>query len=131
MPGGAAANQEGKRLEEMVADVAAKLGLTIKREYKVGRRLWGRIRRIDVILIDEETGKTLGVECKRQVGQGTAEEKLPATIADMNAWPIPGILVFDGKGFSAEIKSYLYSTGKAVAFEDFEDWIRLYFGKHK
>ncbi|HEY3381709.1 MAG TPA: hypothetical protein VGK32_08070 [Vicinamibacterales bacterium] len=56
------------------------------------------------------------------------EEKIPSTILDINAWPIPGILVFAGEGFSAQMRSYLYSTGKAVGFEDLEAWLRLFFG---
>ena len=42
---------------------------------------------------------------------GTAEEKVPATIQDIAHWPIPGIVVIDGKGFSANMP-YLMSTGK-------------------
>jgi hypothetical protein len=52
---------------------------------------------------------------------GSAEEKLPATIQDIGAWPIPGVLVFSGEAFSANMKSFLYSTGKAVELSDFSD----------
>ena len=59
---------------------------------------------------------------------GTAEEKIPATIQNIAAWPIPGLVVFAGGGFSDNMRSYLHSTGKAVAFEDLESWLRLFFG---
>jgi hypothetical protein len=44
------------------------------------------------------------VECKFQATSGTAEEKIPATIQDMEHWPIPGIEVIDGEGFSKNMQ---------------------------
>jgi hypothetical protein len=35
-----------------------------------------------------ETRKNLGVECKYQGTQGTAEEKIAGAIEDIRAWPI-------------------------------------------
>jgi hypothetical protein len=90
--------------------------------------LWGAVRCIDVVLTRAETGKTLGLECKYQGGGGSAEEKVPATIQDLAAWPIPGIVVFGGDGFSTNMVAYFHSTGKAVAVEDLEPWLRLFFG---
>lgn len=72
--------------------------------------------------------KRLGMECKFQATPGTAEEKIPATIQDMTFWPIPGIIVIDGEGFSTNMQGYLMSTGKVVWFDDLEDWLRLHFG---
>lgn len=128
MPGRGAAPQSGKELENEVARLAKELGLEVRRGFKVGRRLWGAERRIDLILTDREQRKSLGVECKFQGGPGTAEEKIPATIADIGAWPIPGLLVFEGEGFSANMRSYLVSTGRAVELDDLEPWLRLFFG---
>ena len=48
-------------------------------------------------------------------------------ILDISAWPIPGLVVFEGEGISENIRSYLYSTGKAVEFDDLEGWMRLFF----
>jgi hypothetical protein len=90
--------------------------------------LWGAKRHIDVVLTHEKSGKKLGIECKFQGGGGTAEEKIPATIQDIGSWPIPGIVVIEGEGFSANMQGYLMSTGKVVWSEDLEDWLRLYFG---
>lgn len=115
-------------LESRVARIAAELGLEVKRGVKVGRRLWGAERRIDVVLMHREQRKSLGVECKFQGGPGTAEEKIPAVIADIAAWPIPDLVVFEGKGFSENMRSYLFSTGKAVELEDLESWLRPFFG---
>ena len=79
-------------------------------------------------MTSREARRSLGVECKFQGGSGSADEKIPATISDISAWPIPGLVVFAGEGFSRNMRSYLLSTGKAVDFEDLEDWLRLYFG---
>jgi hypothetical protein len=62
------------------------------------------------------------------VGWGSAEEKIPATIQDISAWPIPGIVVFAGAGFSQNMRAYLYSTGRAVALEDLQPYLELFFG---
>jgi len=109
-------------------ELAVKLGLDTQTEVRVGRRLWGAIRRIDLVVRDPVTRRTLGIECKAQETPGSAEEKIPATIGDIAAWPIAGIVVFSGSGFSTNMRQYLISTGKAVLFEDLEDWLRLYFG---
>src|SRR4029077_20107555 len=118
----------GAELRDKVAALGTKLGLDVRTEVRVGRRLWGAVRSIDVVLTREGVGKTLGVECKFQGGGGSAEEKVPATIQDISAWPIEGIVVFSGDGFTSNMKSFLISTGKAVELADLEPWLRLYFG---
>lgn len=117
----------GQQLADEVKQLAERIGLSVRTEVRVGRRLWGAERRIDVVLTDPSTRRMLGIECKYQGGAGSAEEKIPATVADIAAWPIPGIVVIGGSGFSANMRQYLISTGKAVDFEDLEDWLRLYF----
>ena len=111
-----------------VIKIATKLGLETKEQFHVARRIWGANRNIDVILIDPKSRKTLGIECKFQGGGGSAEEKIPATIQDIEAWPIPGLVVFAGEGFTANMKSFLISTGKAVELDELEPWLRLFFG---
>jgi hypothetical protein len=127
MPGRGTAPKSGATLERKVEDLVKGLGLEARRRVRVGRRLWGNVREIDVVATDPRTRKTLGLECKFQAGRGTAEEKLPSLIKDIEAWPIPGVVVFDGPGFSDNMKLYLHSTGKAVALEDLEDWLQLFF----
>ncbi len=128
MAGGRIAVQSGNELRDAVTVVAARLGLDVRREVRVGRRLWGAERFIDVVMTHSDSRRSLGVECKWQKSGGSAEEKIPATISDIAAWPIPGLVVFAGEGFSANMRSYLFSTGKAVELEDLEPWLRLFFG---
>ena len=88
----------------------------------------GAVRRIDVVLTHSETRRTLGIECKAQDVKGSAEEKIPATIQDISAWPIQGLVVFDGAGFSRNMRSFLIASGKAVEFGDLREWLTLFFG---
>jgi hypothetical protein len=128
MPGRATAVQSGDELVRAVAKLAASLGLQVRTQVRVGRRIWGAVRRIDVVLTYPETRRTLGVECKFQREQGTAEEKIPSTIQDIAAWPIRGLVVFDGEGFTPNMRSFLIASGKAVEFDDLREWLVLYFG---
>ena len=128
MPGKSKAVHSGNELRDAVADIARRLGLVNEVEVAVGRRIWGAKRRIDVVIKHPESRVSLGVECKYQGGRGSAEEKIPATLQDIRAWPIRGIVAYAGSGFSVNMESYLMSTGMAVAVEDLKPWLELYFG---
>ena len=128
MAGRALAVTNGKALTDAVVAIGQELDLEVHEQFEVARRLWGAKRQIDVVLIHKTTRKTLGVECKYQGVGGSAEEKIPSTILDIAAWPIDGIVVFAGVGFTENMKAYLISTGKAVDLEDLEPWLRLFFG---
>ncbi len=128
MPGKSQAVASGRELQDRVVKLASDLGLDVNIEVTVGRRIWGAKRRIDVVMKHPETRVSLGVECKYQGGPGSAEEKIPATIEDIQAWPIRGIVVYSGDGFSSNMESYLLSTGRAVELRDLRAWLELYFG---
>ncbi len=118
----------GDALCKEIAKLGQSLGLIAREQYKCGRRIWGAERFIDVVLTHRESRRRLGVECKYQGTKGSAEEKIPAIIQDIGAWPIPGIVVFAGVGFSANITSFLVASGRAVELDDVESWLRLFFG---
>lgn len=128
MAGKATAVSNGDELVKAVAALGARLGLEAREQVRVARRIWGAERFIDVVLTDPQTRKSLGVECKFQSTRGTAEEKIPATIQDIAAWPIPGLVVFAGIGFTENMRSFLISSGKAVELHELEPWLRLFFG---
>ena len=94
----------------------------------MGRRIWGAKRKIDVVLKHGETRVSLGLECKYQGTSGSAEEKIPATIEDIRAWPIRGLVVYAGEDFPENLKAFLLSTGMAVELCDLRKWLELYFG---
>jgi hypothetical protein len=128
MPGRATAVKSGDDLVREVADLAGSLGLQVRTQVRVARRIWGAVRRIDVVLTHVETRRTLGLECKFQREKGTAEEKIPSTIQDIAAWPIRGLVVFAGEGFTPNMRSFLIASGSAVEFDELRDWLLLYFG---
>ena len=128
MAGRALAVSNGNELAKLVVTLGQQLGLEAREQVRVARRIWGAERRIDVVLVHPASRKTLGLECKFQSVVGSAEEKIPATIKDIEAWPIPGLVVFAGPGFSDNMRSFLISTGKAVEFEELQPWLCLYFG---
>lgn len=128
MAGRATAVSSGGSLCKAVVAVGESLGLAVREQYRCGRRIWGAERLIDVIFTHTTTHRRLGLECKFQGTSGSAEEKIPATIQDIAAWPIPGLVVFSGAGFSANIKAFLIASGRAIELDDLEGWLRLFFG---
>lgn len=120
--------KSGDDLVREVAELARALGLQVRTQVRVARRIWGAVRRIDVVLTHVETRRTLGIECKFQREKGTAEEKIPSTIQDITAWPIRGLVVFAGEGFTPNMRSFLIASGSAVEFDELRDWLLLYFG---
>lgn len=128
MAGKAKAVASGHELRDQVAALGRELGLLVETEVRVGRRIWGSRRCIDVVLRHPETRVSIGIECKYQGTSGSAEEKIPATIEDIRAWPIRGIVVFDGEGFTENMRYFLVSTGMAVELGDVRKWLELYFG---
>lgn len=128
MAGRATAVRSGDELVQLVARLAVALGLQVRTQVRVARRIWGAVRRIDVVLTHVETRRTLGIECKFQGVQGTAEEKIPSTIQDIGAWPIRGLVVFAGEGFTPNMRSFLIASGRAIEFVSLREWLTLYFG---
>ena len=128
MAGRALAVANGDELVGAVVALGRELGLEALEQVRVARRIWGAERYIDVVLVHPQSRKTLGLECKYQAVRGTAEEKIPATIKDIEAWPIPGLVVFAGVGFTENMRSFLIATGKAVEFEELRPWLCLFFG---
>ena len=78
MPGREQAVFSGRATEDAIAEIAYSLGLTIRKQLKVGKRLWGAERKIDIVLQHPDTRQLLGIESKFQSSKGTAEEKFPA-----------------------------------------------------
>ena len=128
MAGRATAVANGDALCKAVVVLGHSLGLSAREQYRCGRRVWGAERLIDVVLTHPGTHRRLGLECKFQGTSGSAEEKIPAIIQDIAAWPIPGLVVFSGAGFSSNIKSFLVASGRAVDLDDLQAWLRLFFG---
>ncbi len=117
----------GPQLERAVAAMGRALGLEVRTQVQIGRRVWEGRRHIDVVLRSPDLRLRLGIECKYQGVAGTAEEKIPATIEDIESWPFRGLVVFHGPGFSTNFPAYIQGKGKAIPFEDLAEWLTEFF----
>lgn len=119
--------KSGSELEQAVARVGAALGLEVETQVVMGDRIWGTRRHVDVVLSKPDTERMLGIECKYQRSKGTVEEKIPLTVEDMEDWPIRGIVVLHGEGFSRDFRPFLKGRGRIVEFNRLAEWLRFYF----
>ena len=85
-------------------------GITIYREVPLGKTLIGKNRRIDIFVIEESTRTAMAIECKYQDSAGTADEKIPYALADLQQLGMPVCLVYAGEGFSAGVEHMLAAS---------------------
>lgn len=89
-------------------------GLSVFREISLGKSIIGKNRRVDILAIHEETQRALAVECKFQSVSGTADEKLPYAIQDLEALSIPATIAYAGEGFSQGVLHMLQGSPTAA-----------------
>lgn len=82
-------------------------GLSVYREVSLGKTIIGKNRRVDVFAIHEPSQMALVIECKYQATQGTADEKIPYTLRDMDALRVPSCVAYAGDGFSRGVRHML------------------------
>jgi hypothetical protein len=78
-------------------------GVKAYREVKVGKSIIGKNRRIDVLVVCEEQNAAVAIECKYQAVSGTADEKIPYALSDVESMQMDGYIVYSGDGFSSGI----------------------------
>lgn len=89
-------------------------GITVYREVSLGKTIIGKNRRVDILIIEEATRNAMGLECKYQDSSGTADEKIPYALADMEQIGMPVCLTYAGKGWSAGILHMLRASPRAA-----------------
>lgn len=117
----------GADLEQAVVRIGKALGLEVETQVVMGDRIWGPRRHVDVVLSKPDSERIIGVECKYQRVADTVEEKIPLTVEDINDWPIRGIVVIHGEGFSRDFVPFLRGRGRIVEFKRLAEWLRFYF----
>ena len=85
-------------------------GITVYREVYLGKTIIGKNRRLDILVIEESTRTAMGLECKYQDTLGTADEKIPYALSDMEHLDMPVCLVYAGKGWSSGILHMLRAS---------------------
>ena len=89
-------------------------GISAYREVALGKSIIGKNRRIDVLVVHEQTQRALAIECKFQGTQGTVDEKIPYTLQDLEALRVPGIVTYAGEGFSDGVVHMLQASRMAA-----------------
>jgi hypothetical protein len=116
------------QFEKLVCLVAMHQGLDFRWQCYIGKTIYGRRRKVDVVLRHAATGHRLAVECKFQDSSGTTDEKLPYAVLNQKTLPIPGVIVFGGKGWSDGALPWLCANAQATDLANWEDWVRFFFG---
>ena len=117
----------GPDLEQAVARVGRALGLDVETQVVMGDRIWGPRRCVDVVFSHPTKALMLGVECRYQARPSTDEERIPLLLHDVAAWPISGIVVLHGDGFSPGFETFVRQYGHVVKLEDLTTWLQLHF----
>ncbi len=89
-------------------------GISIYREVFAGKSIIGKNRRIDILLVCEEAKQAYAVECKFQATHGTADEKIPYALDDIQAMRMPGCIVYAGEGWSEGVLHMLRASAFAA-----------------
>lgn len=90
-------------------------GLVVYREVSLGKSIIGKNRKIDILAMHHESSRALGIECKYQATQGTADEKLPYTLSDLEAMHVPAFVAYAGEGFSIGV-AHMLESHKLAAY---------------
>ena len=119
----ALAAPEGQRLRGAgYADLIARYvyanyqrrGISIYREVFAGKSIIGKNRRIDLLLVAEATNAAYAIECKYQRHSGTADEKIPYALDDIQALRMGGCIVYAGEGWSQGVLHMLRASAYAA-----------------
>jgi len=89
-------------------------GIEAYLELGLGKTVIGKDRKVDIFVLNESINKAIALECKYQDIGGTADEKIPYTLQDLEALHCPGCLVYAGEGFSKGIINLLEGSPKAA-----------------
>jgi hypothetical protein len=108
------ANEYRDAIAKYLAGRYAEDGLEVFTEVGLGTSIVGKKRKLDVLVLEKDTGKSFGLECKVQMVAGTAEEKLYFALEDIKAMPIPGAVVYYGGGFTEAFLHMLAASPRAV-----------------
>ena len=113
--------------ERLIALVGLLLGLDYRRKLTVGKTIYGKDREVDVLFRDARNGNRLAVEAKYQRVTGTADEKLPYAVLNLQTLPLPGVIVYGGGGFHQGALHWLCANTKATDIARLSEWLTVFF----
>ena len=110
---------EGREYRDLIAAyVERQFGphdLRVYTEVSLGKTIIGKDRHVDIFALRTSDQRALAIECKYQGVKGTADEKIPYALQDLEALWIPGCLVYAGEGWSEGVLHTLEGS-KLAAF---------------
>lgn len=89
-------------------------GIEVYEEVAIGTSLIGKRRRIDLLVLEPARSRALALECKFQDSSGTADEKIPYALQDLQALRLASAMVYAGRGFSDGVLHLLQSSAQAA-----------------
>lgn len=89
-------------------------GIQIYDEVNLGTSIIGKQRRVDLFIVQPGANRAMALECKYQDQSGTADEKIPYTLQDLEALRVPSAVVYAGSGFSEGVLHLLQSSELAA-----------------
>jgi hypothetical protein len=89
-------------------------GVVVYTEVPLGKTIIGKNRKLDIFALRKSDQRSLALECKYQRVSGTADEKIPYALQDLDAMWVPGCLVYAGEGWSAGVLHTLEGSRLAV-----------------
>ena len=108
----------GNNYKRLVADYLVgrfdSRGIQVYLEVQLGKSIIGKDRKIDILCVSRDGGKAFAIECKFQESQGTADEKIPYALQDIEAMHVAGCIAYAGSGFSAGVLHMLNASRFAV-----------------
>ena len=113
--------------ERLIALVGLTLGLDFRRKLTVGKTVYGRDREVDVLFRDARNGTRVAVEAKYQRVAGTADEKLPYAVLNLQTLPLPGVIVYGGGGFHQGALHWLCANTRATDIARLPEWLTVFF----
>lgn len=102
-----------KLVGRYVVNAFSSRGLKVYEEVALGTSIIGKQRRVD-LFVTGPNERVLVIECKYQESAGTADEKIPYALRDMEALRVDGVIAYAGQGFSAGVLHLLQSSEYAA-----------------
>ncbi len=116
-----------QEFERIIALSGVSLGLDYRRKLTVGKTIYGKDREVDVLFRDARNGSRLAVEAKYQRVAGTADEKLPYAVLNLQTLPLPGVIVYGGGGFHLGALHWLCANTRATDIARLVEWLTVFF----
>lgn len=124
---GSRANRSGRTAEYILAFILKHQGFSVKKQHIAGKNIYGGRLQIDLFVQGlKNFPDGLAVESKWQDVRGTADEKIPYLVANVQeCYPCPTVIVVHGGGIRSGAVKWAKSqiNDKLIAVHSLEEFI--------